>query len=1130
MIVLLAAGAMLVLCNPVRAANKYWAASSGDWSTSSNWSGGEPSTDDDAYIQNGGTASITGTHTEYAQDLYINSSSQLTISGGWLNMSPNGHAQYVGHSDYNTGTIVQTGGTNSVGYNLYLGYGDGSYGEYDFSGSSTHLWVDDTLYVGNHGDGVFYQNGGTVEIDGHLELGRYSGSSGTYRLNDSGTLTVDGSSGIQVGVNDGAYGRLEWFSEGGITADTIEMGANGTLAIGYDFSEVPAIVDYLQLATLEVTNGATVTKNDTGTSQVTTLRFGSSTGAGYGLQQSGLVDVIGNTYVGQNGVGIATQTGGTFQTYHLYLGRDLGQGTYRLKGGTLHVESNIFDGTGTSTVVLDGGTLTLDGTIFSVDNLTLADEQAGSWTLSGSRTLTVGSHVVGKNFSGTFNQSGGTNNATTLTLGQNSGGNGTYKLTGGVLNAGQVVDGAGVGTLQIDGGTFAPTGSVDVDYFKVGMTAAGSHTQSGNVYDVGVLTLGNGTYRLTGGTLNASSVTNTTGTGTLNIDGGTFTPAGNVAVDNFGVGILSAGAHVQTDPIYSVGDLTLGNGAYTLSGGTLAVTGDIVNGSGAGTLALNGGVFQPGGSVSVDNLQIGSDAAASYTLSSGTWQAAAVTFGVGSSGAGTLTLSPGGTLDVSGTVSVGAGAGTLVLNGGTLDVDGNVTVTDLKVGLDVTASFTQPNKQYVVQNDLVVGSGSGNGTYRLQQTADLQVDGRIRVGQNGGVGRFEWYRNDGLTGAMDIELGAGSTLALGANVDVDDVVGTVTGLEDATLEITCGATASQDVGTVAALGLRIGGADGAGTYRLEDTAELSITPGAGKLIVGAAGQSGRLEWYRSGGLTTPLLDLQSTSTLAMGYDFEVPELLSGSLFGGGTLLGAEQTTLEITKAATALQNAGDAQFSHLRLGSGGNAGTYRIEMGNLDVQSLVIGEGGPGLLDIADADANVRVSQTLLFGPQASLSAAAGSRITLTGSDVLNFSSDPNDLADLANLTLAFQPEDVIIVDDHLEVGGEDKGPTIEGFSSNFALGGLVVGKPEEECFVTLHLMDDLENSGPPPEALYVHDIYVYEGAVLDMNSLNVYYDGVLYQHPGGDIINGTPQYVPEPGTWTLLVVGGLFLFWRRRR
>lgn len=144
------------------------------------------------------------------------------------------------------------------------------------------------LYAGYNDQGVFQQSGGSVNIVSKLQLGNNSGSSGTYRLSGTGTLSVTNSSGIQVGTDaGGGIGRFEWFKDGGISADKLELGSNGTLAMGYSFNSIPAMVGGLQLATLEVTN-ALVVGSMPGTSGTYQIQGGTlEGGAGLSLRPVG---------------------------------------------------------------------------------------------------------------------------------------------------------------------------------------------------------------------------------------------------------------------------------------------------------------------------------------------------------------------------------------------------------------------------------------------------------------------------------------------------------------------------------------------------------------------------------------------------------------------------------------------------------------------------------------------------------------------------------------------------------------------------------------------------------------------------------------------------------------------------
>ena len=66
------------------------------------------------------------------------------------------------------GTFNQSGGTNSIGINLYLGnYADSS-GTYNLSGGSLYAFNE---LIGYNGTGVFNQTGGTNTVDSHAYIG-----------------------------------------------------------------------------------------------------------------------------------------------------------------------------------------------------------------------------------------------------------------------------------------------------------------------------------------------------------------------------------------------------------------------------------------------------------------------------------------------------------------------------------------------------------------------------------------------------------------------------------------------------------------------------------------------------------------------------------------------------------------------------------------------------------------------------------------------------------------------------------------------------------------------------------------------------------------------------------------------
>ena len=945
---------LVALCVPCTAiaADTYWNGGTGNW-TSTNWTNSEPTLSEDANINNGGTAQITSGNYEYADDLFLAQSSgqsgHISMSGGYLLVE---HDQHIGYGG--VGTFTQNGGENRCSYglsnyDLHLGYESGSSGTYTMTAGT--LYTGDQ-YIGRLGTGSFIQSGGTNNVSAtgsgtadHMYIGWANSSgygTGTYRLSGTGQLVLNHkNSNIYVG---GEYsgtlppGRFEWFKEGGISwtdpsgNGRMVMGENGTLAMGYSFSSIPTMVSGLQFATLEVTNGATVTKvNDGIISSVNYLRIGSSTGAGYGNQTGGTVQVGQAAYIGDGGAGIATQTGGNFNTTtHLYLGLGGAQGTYRLKGGTLSVGSNIFGGTGTGTMVLDGGTLSLAGSIFNVTNLVLGDEQAGSWTLGTGKTLTVTNQVVGKNFTGAFTQSGGTNNAGTLTLGQTSG-SGTYLLTGGNLNvSGQVVDGTGTGTLQIDGGTFAPGGNVTVDNLKVGITVTGSHTQSANSYSVGTLTMGSGTYTLSGGSLAVSGdVVNATGTATLALNGGSFSPSGDVSVDNLQVGVNAAASHTLTAGTWQAGSLTFGvqgggAGTLALDGGVLNVSGNVSVGTGTGTLILNGGTFNAGGSVNVGNLKLAATNDVSFTQASNSYTAGSLVLGMNAGRSGSWRLD-GGTLNVA-SIPDSPGTGSLILNGGTLVATGDIHVDHLTVGLTNPASHVQTGYGITVANNLTLGN---NSTYTLSG-GSLNVTGTI----GGGSGTKLTLNGGALTAGGDVTV---MHLVVG-----DDKSGYYTQ-----------AGHTWAVGGNMTLGEKTGGY---GSYALS-AGTLNVT---GTLAIGGGG-TGRFDW-QGGTLTTGGVDFGTGSSLALGFGVSMDSLANGSLFGSPAAPGhLERVSLELGRGAST-QLSANLAVRDVKLGVGFGTADYSIKGGSLTVQRLEVGSIGMVQTKFTQTGGVVTVANDLVVG------------------------------------------------------------------------------------------------------------------------------------------------------------------------
>ena len=398
--------------------------------------------------------------------------------------------------------------------------------------------------------------------------------------------------------------------------------------------------------------------------------------------------------------GFAQGTGSLNATGNLLVGAfgDNRTGTVRVNtSGTLAVSGELFVGDSLGSV----GDFSLETGVLTVNNKILVGNNRGVGTLTmsgGTLTKTGGDETfVGRdNGTGTLAQSGGTVTLNhNLYVGQGSGANGTYTIgDGAVLNIGRdfvVGRESGTGALTMTGGTITKTGD---EKFIVGHNnGVGVVAQSGGTISVNnELYIGNenagasGTYTLSGtGALSVANevvVGRESGTGVLNVNGGTITTTGN---GNMYIGRRNGtGTLNQTAGVISVikefgvgtrdGD-KIGIGTYNLSGGSLAATNNIFIGKelgSSGTMTMTGGTMSTS-----DKLQIGHNQATGVlTQSGGTVNVQnEVYIGNENSGSsvGTYTLSGSAELNVGNEVFVGRDNAT-----GTLNLDGG-TVTTKKV-------------------------------------------------------------------------------------------------------------------------------------------------------------------------------------------------------------------------------------------------------------------------------------------------------------------------------------------------------------------------------------------------------------------------------------------------------------------
>jgi hypothetical protein len=535
-----------------------------------------------------------------------------------------------------------------------------------------------------------------------------------------------------------------------------------------------------------------------GTDTVTSIQmgYGSNPASLNILPGASLTTTGPSSRLGNGGTGLITQTGGSvvFGQHLSIVDNGPGSGTYDLQGGSVSVNfgyltigmrgPGFFNVSGSATLTVNtsfnvgsshvptggsgtvnqsGGTVTASGGVF----MGARSGTTGTYNLSGTGVFNInntalylgaGINAPTEGGTGTFNQNGGTVNANAgLNLAGNvATSNAAYNLNSGTLNVtGNVADGPGTSTLNIDGGTLnlnSAAASLAVDSLRLGnasgktgsftlatgrtLTAAnlvlgnqgaGTLTQNGGTANVTSLVLGSqsgsvGAYVLNGGTLNlASNLTATPGTGVLQLDGGTLN--------------LTGGANAITaNKIYlgysNTASWTLTNGmSVTVDGTSDPYTGLQIGNSAGSKGTLN---IQPGATLTVAG-----------------WSR------VGSGGTGTVNQT-GGDVRFNGGFSLGdgSGAGAYTISGGTL------RSAQITVAMRATSSLVVSDNALVETDSLFVGSrtpdnyGAIGTVTQNGGTFNAKSSGIMLANNAGATGIYNL--NDGTLTATTISLGSGS--------------------------------------------------------------------------------------------------------------------------------------------------------------------------------------------------------------------------------------------------------------------------------------------------------------------------------------------------------------------------------------
>ncbi len=509
---------------------------------------------------------------------------------------------------------------------------------------------------------------------------------------------------------------------------------------------------------------------------------------------------------------------------------------------------------------------------------------------------------------------------------------------------------------------------------------------------------------------------------------------------------------------------------------------------------------------------------------------------LGSSRTATITQT-GGTINASSGGMYMAYTGTGFVGTTTYDISGG----SLAVGLDSSDS--------TFSNLGIVIARQGSSAVNISGTGAVTTTGAVLMGELGvstaSISATLTVADSGsLIGDMGLESGLASTNLIDSTITVSGgSISTGTDVNSGSWRLSRG-----DGSTT--LFTQSGGTVTIGNDTDDSTDDsLYLGYGAGQATYNFTGGTMSADDYLEVGRTGTGNFTISGSAVANCSYFRTGSQSSAvgtSNINGGTINADYSVVVGVTSAATGsvTQTAGavNVGVGGVLISGTSTAGTasYVISGGSLQSQgALGLGLGVSGELNITSSTADVSFG-AYQFGANAQLSAVSGSGIAITSNtgvstvngNILGMTDagvSSSDLAGLANLTLTFAGGTVANVADlgGVEVAGEDMGAVLAGLTDNFALAGLEIGNGSEVG--AIKLIDLVDNSlGGGNEALYVQNLVVTDGSVVDLNGLNLYYlTGNIAT--SATFLNGTPTLIPEPASIALMLMGASMCLWRGR-
>jgi len=671
-------------------------------------------------------------------------------------------------------------------------------GSFIFNASSGKPWEDAGAWFDATGtaatttptaDSPVHVNAGTIQVSGtanakSLALEQIAGVNvtSTGSLTVASGVTTDGTiasagavkiSGNLIVGSKFTTGSLT-LTGGTFTASNIYLGntngASATATISGDSTSVSGLSDF-RVSNVDGASASLTVKGGSISSSCFNVGF---RGTGTLTMEGGKIQTTSYFCIGNNAAsanGIVNHSGGTIQSPWVPLGHN-GKGTYNLSGtGLLKITSN--------------GTMDAPG---STNNGLEIGDRVGSnvtFTMTGGSIESAGWVYVGRVGTGVLNQSAGSVTAAKgLSIGHlnyytesttqdteaktktvtrvatkdqwgvgtyNLSGTGTLNLTSGTLYVGRY----GMGTFTQKGGTLTLPGNMVlgeqvIASQKLITTGVGTTSAKTTTYNYNFLDRATGTYELSeGGKLDVSKGTlyvGNGGKGVLKQSGGSEITAKTILVAQQSIQIFKEGSTTETQSWqhakgeYTISDaatkLTVtdymnvggaGDGTFTVNDGTVTVTNALKVGSGGWSQSS---MTQKGGTITAGSFAVASanNSSVTFTMSGGKLESkGSIVVADQNASKGTLNLS-NGTITAAGDFNFGnqsGSTGTLTMTGGT------IKASNLKIGNAGTGTATVTNGTINLSGRLTVGESSSSVSSLTINKGTTITAGTIAIGNSG---------------------------------------------------------------------------------------------------------------------------------------------------------------------------------------------------------------------------------------------------------------------------------------------------------------------------------------------------------------------------------------------------------------